>query len=123
MPHVMNSASLTPWKWGKRAIRQPTLHVMNPTSLTSCKVKEDGNSSAHAACDESDITYSLKAKVDGKSSVRQPTLHAMNQTTLTHWKVKGQGSLSAHAAPDESNITYSLKGEGGGQFVSPRRMQ
>ena len=50
-------------------------------------------------------------------------LHAMNQLSLTSWKVKGEGNSSAHAACDESDVTYALQGEGGGQFVSPHRMQ
>ena len=47
----------------------------------------------------------------------------MNPTSLTRWMVKEEGKLSAHATCDESDVTYSLEVEGGGQFVSPRRMR
>ena len=60
-------------------------------------MKEEGNSSAYAACNEPDITYKLEGE--------------------------GEGNSSAYAACNESDITYFLEGEGGGQFVSPHSMQ
>jgi hypothetical protein len=39
---------------------------MNPTSLTSWKVKGEGNLSAHTACHESDITYILEGEGGGQ---------------------------------------------------------
>ena len=45
-------------------------HVMNPTSLTAWKVKEDGKSSAHAACDESDVTHILEG--EGERQIVSP---------------------------------------------------
>jgi hypothetical protein len=41
------------------------LHVMNLTSLTRWKVKWEENSSFHAACNESNITYKLEGEVGG----------------------------------------------------------
>ena len=43
-------------------MRQLTTHPMKPMSLTSCKVKEEANSSAHATYNEYDITYILEGK-------------------------------------------------------------
>ena len=41
------------------------LHAMNPMSLTHWKMQE-GNSLAHATCDEFDITYMLEGEVGGQ---------------------------------------------------------
>ena len=94
---------------------------MNLTQLTHWKVKEDCNSSAYSACDDSDVTHFLEG--EGGRAIRQPTPHAINPTSLTSWKVKEEGNSSAHVACDESDITYKLQGEGGQQFVSPCCMQ
>ena len=45
-------------------------HVMNSTSLTSWKVKEEGKSSAHATCSESNVAYLLGGE-EGSQIVRQ----------------------------------------------------
>jgi len=41
------------------------LHAMNLMSLTHWKMQE-GNSLAHATCDEFDITYMLEGEVGGQ---------------------------------------------------------
>jgi len=118
--------------------------VINPASLTSWKVKGKANSSAHAVCDESDVTYSLEGA--GGRAIHQPTLlvmnptsltswkvkengnplamlHATHLTSLTCWKVKWEGNSSAHTACDEFDVTYKLEHEGRGQLASPCRTQ
>ena len=62
MLHVMNPSSLTSWKLKKGEIQQPMPHEIKPMSLTHWMVKKEGKLSAHAACNESDVTYSLEGK-------------------------------------------------------------
>jgi len=52
--------------WRKRTISQPMPHAMNPTSLTHWMGKGEGNWSAHAACDEADVTYKLEDEGGGQ---------------------------------------------------------
>jgi len=76
-----------------RATHQPMPHPVNP-SLTDWKVKEEGKSSAHTACDQSDITYFLE----------------------------GEGWPFVSSC-DQSDLTYYLKSEAAAQFISPHHMQ
>jgi len=41
-------------------------HAINPTSLTYWKVKGEGNSSAHAACNQSNVAYILESEERGQ---------------------------------------------------------
>ena len=117
-------------------------HLINLISLTSWKMKRENNSSAHATCDGSDITYILESEGNGQSfspchmqwiqhhllagrwrarAIYQLMPHAIN--SLTSWKVKGEGNLSAYITYNESDITYKLKNKAKGQFISPCHMQ
>jgi len=62
----MNLMSLTSWKVKEREICQPMQHAINLMSLTPWKMKREGNLSALATCNESDVTYKLEGEGGGQ---------------------------------------------------------